>query len=58
MKPLGGSQKTPSTNPRKHSSSPAKHQKVEDFYSEPIAFHIEEADMSKRRQTLVFHFLQ
>jgi hypothetical protein len=51
------SQKAPSKSPSKHSCSPKKHRKLEDFDEERVVFDIEGLDLPKKRQTLVFLFL-
>lgn len=38
------------------SSSPTKRTKVEGFDEEPIPWHLDDSDISKKRQTMVFLF--
>ena len=54
--PRHGQQTTLSTSKQDHSSSPFKHPKLQDFNVNPITFNMEGIDVSKKRQTLVFHF--
>jgi len=49
-------QGTPSTSQINHSSSPAKRLKLDDIQIDPIDFNMEEPDVSKKRQTMVFLF--
>jgi hypothetical protein len=49
--------KGPSANPSSRSSSPTKRRKLEDFDWGPTMYDLEDLDVSKKRQTLVFLFL-
>jgi hypothetical protein len=55
--PQQGSPKMSSTNQHSRSSSPIKRPRMEMFDSEPIPCNLEEPDMQKKRQTMVFIFL-
>jgi hypothetical protein len=55
--PQQGSSKMPSASQGSRSSSPIKRRRVEIFDSEPIPCNLEEPDLPKKRQTMVFLFL-
>jgi hypothetical protein len=55
--PQQGSPQMSSTSQRNHSSSPIKRPRMEIFDSEPIPCNLEDPDMRKKRQTMVFLFL-
>ena len=54
--PKNGQQSTSSPNHRNPSSSPVKHQKLDNFNIDPISFNLDDPDIPKKRQTLVSLF--